>query len=189
MSRPRRATVDAGDDAPEKKRRFTLFRSRTSDPIIIVSTSSPSCAGRPNAVATIPDSVSISPSSPSTSSSSGRAVRAGSVYSSAASDDTSAEQSAASTLGRVHEDAEPKSSEIHEDGLPTYASATHPSTPTTYMFTRCSPFAMVLTQEGAGMATGLYHISVGVNVWIPTCTVTTVRRGPTEDGPIVAQLE
>jgi hypothetical protein len=35
----------------------------------------------------------------------------------------------------------------------------------------------------------LYHVSVGVDVWMPSASVTYVRRGPTLDGPLVAQLE
>ncbi|GJE97770.1 hypothetical protein PsYK624_139910 [Phanerochaete sordida] len=49
---------------------------------------------------------------------------------------------------------------------------------------------MVLSPEGSGTeASALYHISVGVNVWMPSMTVTTVRRGSSEAGPIVASLE
>lgn len=51
---------------------------------------------------------------------------------------------------------------------------------------------MVLVEDGGGAlleGQGLYHISVGVNIWMPSCTVTTVRRGPSESGPLVAQLE
>ena len=77
---------------------------------------------------------------------------------------------------------------IEQDGLPTYASATLPDAAVTYCFRRTSPFAMVLElEEVAGHV--LYHISVGVNIWMPSCTVTTVRRGAVEDGPIIAELE
>lgn len=82
--------------------------------------------------------------------------------------------------------------EVNEDGLPTYAPTAIPSQAVTYRFARCSPFAMVLVEDKIASPVedrGLYHISVGVNIWMPSCTVTTVRRGSSETGSQVAQLE
>ncbi|TBU26837.1 hypothetical protein BD311DRAFT_846925 [Dichomitus squalens] len=80
--------------------------------------------------------------------------------------------------------------ETDEHGLPTYASAAFPSHPTTYRFAQAGPFASTVSagdEEIAGL--GRYHVSVGVNVWAPRSGVTIVRRGLTEDGPIVGQIE
>ncbi|KAK7695157.1 hypothetical protein QCA50_002347 [Cerrena zonata] len=80
----------------------------------------------------------------------------------------------------------------HEDGLPTYSSAALSAKPTTYQFIRSSPFAMIVSEDfGASRSEvpGKYHISVGVNVWMPSCTITTIRRGGSEDGHLVAELE
>ena len=82
--------------------------------------------------------------------------------------------------------------ETHEDGLPTYSSAVYPTGPTTYQFTRTSPFAMIVSEDFGTPhieMLGKYHISVGVNVWMPHCTITTIRRGGSEDGQLVAELE
>ncbi|CAL1694772.1 unnamed protein product [Somion occarium] len=74
-----------------------------------------------------------------------------------------------------------------------YTNSAQISGPVVLQFVRCSPFAMVVTEDLGGVShpeTGTkYHISVGVNIWMPNCTVTTIRRGPTEDGRLVAQLE
>ncbi|TBU62467.1 hypothetical protein BD310DRAFT_52244 [Dichomitus squalens] len=80
--------------------------------------------------------------------------------------------------------------ETDEHGLPTYASAAFPSHPTTYRFAQAGPFASTVSagdEEIAGL--GRYHVSVGVNIWAPRSGVTIVRRGLTEDGPIVGQIE
>lgn len=178
----------------EKKRRWSLFRTRTSDNVLAVVTPTDNNENDPRGI--VADSlltsptVSISPSPlpPAMSEVSTRATNsAGSI----ASDDFLLRSRAVSPLGRVEEDAStgPPQPRIDSDGLPTYASVTHPTAATTYLFTRTSPFAMVLQQDGLGIEHALYHISVGVNIWIPSCTVTTVRRGSTEDGPIVSQLE
>lgn len=82
--------------------------------------------------------------------------------------------------------------DTHEDGLPTYSSAAHPTKSTTYQFIRSSPFSMIVSEDlGTSRAevSGKYHIGVGVNVWMPSCTITTIRRGGSEDGPLVAELE
>ena len=36
---------------------------------------------------------------------------------------------------------------------------------------------------------GRYHVSVGLNLWAPRSYVTCVRRGLTDYGPLVAQIE
>lgn len=77
----------------------------------------------------------------------------------------------------------------HAFALPTYAQVAYPAEPRTYAFTQRSPFAMVMASEGAGDdARFTYYISVGVNVWMPSCVNTFVRRGG-EDGRLIAQLE
>ena len=85
-------------------------------------------------------------------------------------------------------------------GLPTYATAAFPGHAVTYRFAQAGPFAMRVAAEhvdadpveraSVGVpALGRYHISVGVNVWAPRSYVTSVRRGLSEDGPLVAQIE
>lgn len=89
------------------------------------------------------------------------------------------------------EAGEEATEEVDEQGLPTYASAAYPSRAMGYRFVQAGPFAMTLSAEGeeevAGM--GRYHVSVGVNVWAPRLSVTSVRRGLAEDGPLVAEIE
>ncbi|KAI0706173.1 hypothetical protein BC835DRAFT_11562 [Cytidiella melzeri] len=123
-----------------------------------------------------------------------RAPRPDSIISSVSSSDDLASMprtSAPSALGQVLEDAEGHGLETHSDGLPTYAGAMTSIVPVTYGFVRCSPFAMVVSPdpESRGVGHGLYHVSVGVNVWMPSSTVTTIRRGSNDDGPIVAEIE
>ncbi|KZT27523.1 hypothetical protein NEOLEDRAFT_1130495 [Neolentinus lepideus HHB14362 ss-1] len=73
--------------------------------------------------------------------------------------------------------------------LPTYVEAAYPSAPKTYTFTRCSPFAMLMASESrVEDARFVYHISVGVDVWMPSAVWTCVRRGG-EGGAVLAQLE
>jgi hypothetical protein len=98
---------------------------------------------------------------------------------------------APSSLGQVLEDAEAHVQETHPDGLPTYAGAMTSLVPVTYGFVRRSPFAMVVCPDSGchGRGHGLFHVSVGVNVWMPSSTVTTIRRGGKEEGPIVAEIE
>lgn len=80
--------------------------------------------------------------------------------------------------------------ETDASGLPTYASAVHPSTPTSYGFIRSGPFAMIVTPDAERVReVGLYHVSVGVNIWMPSSTVTTIRRGSSEEGQMVAEIE
>ncbi|KAI0789536.1 hypothetical protein C8Q75DRAFT_733757 [Abortiporus biennis] len=85
--------------------------------------------------------------------------------------------------------------DTHADGLPTYDSAAFPTRPTSYHFVRSSPFSMVVVEESIGTQVreleghGVYHISVGLNVWMPNCTVTTIRRGGSDNGRVVAELE
>lgn len=155
----RRSSMIIGDAPPsEKKRRWSLFRGRTSEPVVTLIPVEDSPRSH------------LSPSSPrsSTSEACGSSSQGGSIRS--------------ALLTSVNE--------ASHDGLPSYASATSPSAPTTYTFRRTSPFAMVLSpQTSATDSDALYHIGVGVNVWMPSLTVTTVRRGPREDGPIAATLE
>lgn len=86
-----------------------------------------------------------------------------------------------SPLEIVPEDAD-------SDGLPTYATAAFPADTVAYNFVRCSPFAMVIMSDTVPEQP-LYHISIGVNVWMPTSFTTCIRRGGTEEGRVVAQLE
>ena len=180
----------------EKKRRWSLFRTRTSDNVLAVATPNGSTGHDPRGVAadsllTSPTvSISPSPLPPAMGEVSARTTNSSASIAST-SDDFPLRSRAVSPLGRVQEDASTglPHPRTDSDGLPTYASVTHPTAATTYLFTRTSPFAMVLRQDGLGIEHALYHISVGVNIWNPSCTVTTVRRGSAEDGPIVSQLE
>ena len=99
----------------------------------------------------------------------------------------------ASSLGQVLEITETSGQEADADSLPAYAQAVAMTSavPVTYGFVRKSPFAMVVSPDGVLNAHGhgLYHISVGFNIWMPSCTVTTIRRGSSENGPIVAEVE
>jgi len=96
---------------------------------------------------------------------------------------------ATSPLTVASEDATSPALEVDESGLPTYFSATYPTRPVAYHFEQASPFAMTIFCPDEDIAgTGKYHISVGLNVWMPSSCVTTVRRNG-EDGPVVAQLE
>lgn len=167
----------------DKRRRFSFFRSKSPEPIVtelepcVVSPSSPTFSSN------------SSDTSDASGSSSQR--RRDSVQSVASVEhDALPRTRAPSSLGQVLE-AAPASLEVAPDGLPTYASATHPSAPVTYAFTRSSPFAMVLAPDATTGMGGhaLYHVSVGVNVWMPSSAVTTVRRGGSETGPVVAILE
>ena len=99
-----------------------------------------------------------------------------------------------SRLGLVPENSTVTTTRLTEEdeqGLPTYASAAYPSAPVAYRFAQAGPFAMVLTagdeEEVPGL--GRYHLSVGVNVLAPRSTVTSIRRGLSEDGPLIAQIE
>ncbi|KAI0095186.1 hypothetical protein BDY19DRAFT_988951 [Irpex rosettiformis] len=98
---------------------------------------------------------------------------------------------APSSLDQVLENARTSELETDADGPPTYSVTMASTTPVTYGFVRTSPFAMVVSPDGVQSAHGhgLYHIGVGVNVWMPNCTVTTIRRGPNENGPVVAEVE
>ena len=151
---------------PEKKRRFSIFRGR--EPLVTVLP----VEGSPTTDEQSPRFTPIS---------------TGSSTSEAWGSPLPAAESIYSTLASTSPDA---SNNKREDGLPSYASATHPSSSMTYIFHRTSPFAMVLSPQSSGTAgDALYHISVGVNVWMPSLTVTTVRRGSREDGPIAASIE
>ena len=118
------------------------------------------------------------------------------------------EASAATTTTAATEDAthDPENERdenekaVDAHGLPTYATAAFPGHAVTYRFAQAGPFAMRVAAEhvdadpveGASVgvpALGRYHISVGVNVWAPRSYVTSVRRGLSEDGPLVAQIE
>ena len=99
-----------------------------------------------------------------------------------------------SRLGLVPENSTVTTTRLTEEdehGLPTYASAAYPSAPVAYRFAQAGPFAMVLTAGDEEDVPGLgrYHLSVGVNVLAPRSTVTSIRRGLSEDGPLVAQIE
>ncbi|KAI0803226.1 hypothetical protein BC629DRAFT_1284133 [Irpex lacteus] len=98
---------------------------------------------------------------------------------------------APSSLRQVPENEETNVQGASTDELPAYSASMTPSVPVTYNFVRTSPFAMVVSAEGASnpREQGLYHVGVGANIWMPNCTVTTVRRGSNENGPIVAEIE
>ncbi|TFK56443.1 hypothetical protein OE88DRAFT_1721668 [Heliocybe sulcata] len=92
---------------------------------------------------------------------------------------------------RSSTDTSDSSSEVDsptDSALPSYAEAAFPSSERTYTFTRCSPFAMVMSSESQEDSQFAYHISVGVDVWMPSAIWTSVRRGG-EEGAVVAQLE
>ena len=74
------------------------------------------------------------------------------------------------------------------DDLPNYSFAVYPREPVTYRFSQCSPYALVLVNDD-GTAQPRYHISVGLNVWMPTAFTTTIREGGSNHGRLVAQLE
>lgn len=84
-------------------------------------------------------------------------------------------------------DYSPSLAEKDEYGFSAHPPTYHPSEDaTTYEFSQTGPFTMALTSSAGGVPA--YHISVGLNVWMPSSTVTYLRRGG-EDGPLVAQLE
>ncbi len=191
-----RTSVAGGEVQSEKKRRWSLFRTRTSDSVLAAVTPIDSTGNDSRGV--VADSLLTSPTVSTSSSSlplamSESSTRAATLagFIASTSGDFPLRSRAVSPLGRVQEHAStgPPHPKTDSEGLPTYASVTHPTAATTYLFTRTSPFAMVLHQDGLGIEHALYHISVGVNIWIPSCTVTTVRRGAAEDGPIISQLE
>ncbi|EKM54557.1 uncharacterized protein PHACADRAFT_258490 [Phanerochaete carnosa HHB-10118-sp] len=164
---------------PEKKRKFSFFRGRNTEPIVtVIPVEGPSSPQTPTPL-----------TSPTHTQASGSGWQAGSVRSSSSflGDISSAQR--APSLSQALEDPD-LLSKADVDGLPTYASVGYPPVAVTYSFVRCSPFAMMLCPEGSSTeGSGLYHISVGVNVWMPSMTVTTVRRGSGETGPIIASLE
>lgn len=170
----------------DKRRRFSFFRSKSPEPIVTALEVEPRVVSPPS------PTFSSNTSDTSDVSGSSSQRRRDSVQSVTSSEyDTLPRTRAPSSLGQVLEAATEILEEAAPDGLPTYASATHPSAPVTYAFTRSSPFAMVLAPDAtAGMdGHALYHVSVGVNVWMPSSTVTTIRRGGSETGPVVAILE
>ena len=78
--------------------------------------------------------------------------------------------------------------DVDSDGLPNYSSATYPRVPATYTFAQSSPLALVLMSDDAP-SQPRYHISVSLNVWMPTAFTTTIREGGSDHGKLVAQLE
>lgn len=184
MSSATHDVIAEGASLPEKKRRFSLFRGRNSEPTVTVPPEEPS---RPGSSGPRTSALSASPMLTEASSS---GSQAGSVHSTLSlSSDLSPSVQGTPSLSRVLEGTQ-MPMKTDDDGLPTYTSVAHPSKFVTYGFIRCSPFAMVLSPEESGMeGSGLYHISVGVNIWMPSMTVTTLRRGASESGPIVASLE
>ncbi|KAI4528300.1 hypothetical protein K523DRAFT_367866 [Schizophyllum commune Tattone D] len=73
---------------------------------------------------------------------------------------------------------------------PAYVDARRPTEPITYVFTPSGANAMLLLPPSqAADSRPLYHISVAMNVFVPTSFITTVRRGGTEEGPIVGDFE
>lgn len=77
----------------------------------------------------------------------------------------------------------------HEDP-PAYVDARRPTTPVTYVFSPLGGNAMTLLPPVDSADTRpLYNISVAMNVFVPTSYITTVRRGGSEDGPIVGDFE
>lgn len=166
----------------EKKRKFSLFRSRQPEPVVaVIPVVDPQQQDDRPSLHTPAMPVSSSSATLSTS------VPIADPTISHSHDTRFRDPTPSSdqVVGNM-----PSSSGTHNDGLPTYASATNLSEPVTYGFIRCSPFAMVLSPDGAGVEShGLYHISIGVNIWMPSMTVTTVRRGSKEDGPVVASVE
>ncbi|EMD32602.1 hypothetical protein CERSUDRAFT_126710, partial [Gelatoporia subvermispora B] len=96
---------------------------------------------------------------------------------------------ATSPLSAASEEAAAPVLEVDESGLPTYFSATYPTKPVAYQFLQVSPFAMTITCSDEDIpGTGKYHVSIGLNVWMPSSSVTTIKRNG-EDGPFVARLE
>jgi len=181
----------AGSPSPDKKKRFSWFRGSQAISILPVDDSAQSetdYSPRSSRSATRQSSELSSPLPPLLT----RSPRPDSVISSVStSDDLLVMRNRApSSLGQVLEDAERIQLQTHPDGLPTYASTMTTSAPVSYGFTRCSPFAMIVSPDsGSGRGQGLYCISVGVNVWMPSSTVTTIRRGSSEEGSLVAELE
>lgn len=181
-------TAPAGYVLPEKKRRFSLFRKRSAEPMVTILP----VDGSSNASDSSPRT--LVPTSPTPTEASSSSSHLGSARSSPSlpSDTLPLPRTQrAPSLSQVLEDAQtPCIVDFDADALPTYASVAHPTQAVTYGFIRSSPFAMVVSPEGTHMdGSGLYHISVGVNVWMPSMTVTTVRRGTNETGPIVASVE
>ncbi|KAL1739727.1 hypothetical protein HDZ31DRAFT_68647 [Schizophyllum fasciatum] len=73
---------------------------------------------------------------------------------------------------------------------PAYVDARRPTEPITYVFTPSGANAMLLLPPADSADTRpLYHISVAMNVFVPTSFITTIRRGGTEEGPIVGDFE
>jgi hypothetical protein len=152
---------------PEKKRKFSLFRARNSEPVVTVIPVVDSLVTDASSSQFAPVSAT-----PSTSEAPRPSYHPESIHSLL---------STASTCAPI---------ETNKDGQSAYAGATHPSAPVTYTFQQSSPFAMVLSPENVSKhPDALYHVSVGINVWMPSLTVTTVRRGSREDGPVVASVE
>lgn len=185
MSNRRRSLIVGQPAVQDKKRRFSFFGYRQPEPTVTVIP----IVNTPGQNDDSPLEASALPISSGSTTSSSPVPRADSVSSTRSTFDDARSQPPAPSLNQVLEDTR-TGFDVHEDGLPTYASAAYPTKPVTYGFIRFSPFAMVVSPEVAGMEQhGLYYISVGVNIWMPSMTVTTVRRGSREDGPVVASIE
>ncbi|KJA27920.1 hypothetical protein HYPSUDRAFT_62318 [Hypholoma sublateritium FD-334 SS-4] len=81
---------------------------------------------------------------------------------------------------------------IDSDRLPDYVTALgRPTLPTTYKFVPSdSPSAMIVTQYSDESEAGAkFHISVGMNCFMPLNHVTTIRRGSSPTGELVAEFE
>ncbi|KIP11596.1 hypothetical protein PHLGIDRAFT_124738 [Phlebiopsis gigantea 11061_1 CR5-6] len=165
----------------EKKKRFSFFRRQSTTVVTIVPVvdSSRESIGSNRPPSPPASTYTTAPSSP--------VLRAASVRSSTSSSRSPAR---ALSVNQVLEDSIRIEPATHADGLPTYATAAYPTLAATYSFIRSSPFAMILSSDTPGISPHrLYHISIGVNIWMPTMTVTTIRRGTRENGPVVASIE
>ncbi|OCH92975.1 hypothetical protein OBBRIDRAFT_832985 [Obba rivulosa] len=170
--------VAAAEVAPDKKgRRFSLpviSKTLASNPKRASLPYGPSTSGSDRGSSRSPFGSVGTSASPSRS----FATSAGTSYT-----------RATSPLSVTSEDAAAHTFEVDESGLPTYFSATYPTRPVAYQFEQVSPFAMTISCPDEDIpGTGKYYVSVGLNVWMPSSCVTTVKRNG-EDGPFVAKLE
>ncbi|KAK0481707.1 hypothetical protein IW261DRAFT_1094328 [Armillaria novae-zelandiae] len=73
---------------------------------------------------------------------------------------------------------------------PGYVIAGTPTTNMVYLFSNIGDNAMLLIPApNAPDTRPKYHISVGMNCFIPSSYITTIRRGATQEGPMVGDFE
>ena len=63
-----------------------------------------------------------------------------------------------------------------------------PQTITRYQFSATGTHAMILISPDTSESHPIYHISWRADFWIPSLIITTIRRGPTEEGTFVAEF-